>query len=207
MGKRGAEAGDKGEGNNSYAIGELAGQAGVTPRTVRFYVAEGLLPPPEGAGRGALYTADHLRRLELIKLLKEEFLPLAQIRDLLAGLSRAAIEDLLAQKRKPAPPPQPESAREYIQALLRTGPETKERPAMLRQVVASRKRAAAVPSPPPASEEAVPASGVETAVTWGRISLHPDVELSVRQSPTDPRTPARVQQLLAVARRLFKVRI
>jgi DNA-binding transcriptional MerR regulator len=205
MGKRGAEVRDKREGNNGYAIGELADQAGVTPRTVRFYVAEGLLPPPEGAGRAALYTADHLRRLELIKLLKKEFLPLAQIRDLLAGLSRAEIEDLLAQKRKSAPSPQPESAREYIQVLLQTGAGVKERPAMLRQVVASRKRPAAVPSPPPGSKEAAPASGVEPAVTWGRISLHPDVELSVRQSPTDPRTPARVQQLLAVARRLFNV--
>ena len=31
----------------SYTIGELAEAAGVTPRTVRYYTAEGLLPAPK----------------------------------------------------------------------------------------------------------------------------------------------------------------
>src|SRR5438045_3652795 len=32
-------------------IAELAARAGVTPRTIRYYVAEGLLPPPGGRGQ------------------------------------------------------------------------------------------------------------------------------------------------------------
>jgi len=202
MSRQRKEAKNEGQGSRTYAIGELARRASVTPRTIRFYVAEGLLPPPQGAGRAALYTTAHLRRLELIKLLKEEFLPLAEIRDLLAGLSQAEIADLLAQRQK-LPPPQPESAREYIQALLQARPGTKERPTTLRQAAASRKPAAAAPSPVP--EEMQLAPDDRTAITWGRISLHPDVELNVRHPPTDPRTPARVQQLLQAARRLFQV--
>ncbi len=188
---------------DTYTIGELARQADVTPRTIRFYVTEGLLSPPEGAGRAAVYTAGHLIRLELIKLLKEEFLPLAEIRDLLAGLAQAEIEELLTQKRQPTPPAKPESAREYIQTLLQTGPTTADSPATLRQVVASHQKTRLAPVAPEGGE--VPsAPAVEPAVTWGRISLHPDVEINVRRPPTDGRTPARVQQLLEVARRLFK---
>jgi hypothetical protein len=46
-----------------------------------------LLSPPAGAGRAATFTANHLTRLGSIKLLKDEYLPLGQIRDLLAGLA------------------------------------------------------------------------------------------------------------------------
>jgi DNA-binding transcriptional MerR regulator len=214
------ENGDPGKntkaGQDTYTIGKLARQAKVTSRTVRFYVAEGLLPPPMGAGRAAVYTGEHVTRLELIKLLKDEFLPLGRIRDLLAGLTQAEIEELLAQKRRSAPSPGQESAREYVRTLLQTDPETAKSPAMLRQVVARHKKAKAVsassppgslPEAPVLAEEEGPATGgdVAPAVTWGRISLHPDVELNVRHPPTDPRTPARIQNLLDAARRLFKL--
>lgn len=189
--------------NDSYTIGELARRADVTARTVRFYVAEGLLPPPEGAGRAALYTTGHLTRLELIKLLKEEFLPLAEIRDLVAGLTQSEIEELLAQKRQPTPPPGQESAREYIQTLLQTGSAAADSPATLRQVVAGHHKTRSAPGSSQ-EEKTPPTAAVESAATWGRISLHPDVELHVRQPPTDARTPARIQQLLEAARRLFK---
>ena len=202
--KRRGKAKEKSD--NVYSIGELARQADVTPRTVRFYVAEGLLPPPVGSGRAATYTAEHLTRLTLIKLLKNEFLPLAEIRGLLTGLNQAEIEDLLAQKRESVPPPRPESAHEYIQTLLQADSAAAESPAMLRQAVARKKAraAAALQAPVRAAEgETTAAPGVEPTVTWGRISLHPDVELNVRHPPTDSRTPARVQQLLEAARRLF----
>lgn len=200
------ETTSKRQDNNTYTIGELSQQADVTPRTIRFYVAEGLLPPPLGAGRAATYTADHLVRLELIKSLKDEFLPLAEIRDLLAGLTVTEIEELLAQKRRPLPSPRPENAREYIRTLLQTDPETADSPVMLRQAVTSHKKARTAPnvSPPALDRVREGLPGAEPASTWGRISLHPDVELNIRHPPTDPRTPARIQQLLKAARRLFK---
>lgn len=62
-----------------YGIEELADLAGVTRRTVRFYVQEGLLPTPLGRGRGRHYGPAHLKRLLEVKALQERGLPLAAI--------------------------------------------------------------------------------------------------------------------------------
>ena len=50
-----------------YSIDELAPLAGVTPRTVRYYIAEGLIDRPEGEKRGAHYVQRHLEQLLLIR--------------------------------------------------------------------------------------------------------------------------------------------
>nr|WP_202523655.1 MerR family transcriptional regulator [Kitasatospora sp. SID7827] len=64
----------------------MAGRAGVTVRTLRFYGAKGLLPPPVlGARRVGWYGGEHLGRLELIEELRRQ------------GLTLAAIERYLAQ--------------------------------------------------------------------------------------------------------------
>ncbi|MCB9736983.1 MAG: MerR family transcriptional regulator [Deltaproteobacteria bacterium] len=55
----------------AYSVGELADLGGVSRRTVRYYVQRGLLPAPEGLGRGAHYTAEHLARLVRIRELQE----------------------------------------------------------------------------------------------------------------------------------------
>jgi DNA-binding transcriptional MerR regulator len=55
-----------------YSIGELAGLAKVSVRTVRFYVQRQLLPPPLGLGRGQHYTDEHLTRLRQIRELQEQ---------------------------------------------------------------------------------------------------------------------------------------
>lgn len=104
----------------SYTISELAEVADVTVRTIRYYVGEGLLPAPESGGRAATYHPGHLARLNLIKLLKDEFLPLHEIRALLSGLDDQAVAELLTDKQtQPAPPPPaPDSAKAYLQTLL-----------------------------------------------------------------------------------------
>lgn len=60
-------------------IGQLAELSGVSRRTIRFYVQNGLLPPPLGAGRGHYYTEEHLRDLLRIKTLKENNLSLEEV--------------------------------------------------------------------------------------------------------------------------------
>lgn len=80
----------------TYTIGQLAAAAGVTTRTIRYYSAEGLLPPPDARGRYARYAGTHLRRLQLIGKLKSAFLPLSAIKTRLAMLTEAQIEALLA---------------------------------------------------------------------------------------------------------------
>jgi DNA-binding transcriptional MerR regulator len=76
-------------------LGELTAAADVSVRTVRYYIAEGLLPPPEGSGPGSAYTQGHLDRLRLIQRLKEAYLPLKEIRRRLSGLSDDEVWSLL----------------------------------------------------------------------------------------------------------------
>ena len=66
----------------TLSVEELADAAGLTVRTVRFYQSEGLLPPPERAGRTVRYSASHLERLSLIGDLRGRGLRLTAIRDL-----------------------------------------------------------------------------------------------------------------------------
>ena len=63
-----------------HGIAELAELGGVTRRTVRYYVQEGLLPAPLGVGRGRHYGADHLERLLQVRHLQEQGRTLEEIR-------------------------------------------------------------------------------------------------------------------------------
>lgn len=74
-----------------YSLNELTGEAAVSARTVRYYITEGLLPPPIVAGARSYYTQEHLDRLKLVNLLKENYLPLREIRKRLTGMSAAEI--------------------------------------------------------------------------------------------------------------------
>lgn len=79
-----------------YTLQELADTAGVSIRTIRYYIGEGLLPAPEGAGPQSHYTESHAKRLRAIALLKDRYLPLREIRKELAGLDDAQIDRLIA---------------------------------------------------------------------------------------------------------------
>jgi DNA-binding transcriptional MerR regulator len=68
-----------------YSIGDLADLGGVSRRTVRYYVQEGLLPPPLGVGRGNHYAREHLDQLLRVKALQEAGHTLEEIRRALAG--------------------------------------------------------------------------------------------------------------------------
>jgi DNA-binding transcriptional MerR regulator len=69
-----------------YAISELAMKAGVTKRTVHYYISKGLISPHSGEGINSSYSEDHLYRIILIKKLQEEFYPLKQIKEMIQCL-------------------------------------------------------------------------------------------------------------------------
>lgn len=73
-----------------YGIEELAVLGGVTRRTVRYYVQEGLLQAPLGVGRGRHYGPEHLARLQTVKALQERGLSLDQVRAEVARPARKA---------------------------------------------------------------------------------------------------------------------
>ena len=64
-----------------YKVSELAEKAGVTKRTIHYYISKGLLLPPEGSGVNSLYNDEHLERILLIKKLQAEYMPLNKIRE------------------------------------------------------------------------------------------------------------------------------
>ena len=101
--------------DDRYSLTELADLAGVTPRTVRYYLAQGLLPAVGQSGPGSKYDAGHLARLRLIRRLQAEHLPLAEIRRRLDDLDDDDIRDL-AGEGEPAPPA--DSALEYLRTVL-----------------------------------------------------------------------------------------
>lgn len=81
--------------SNGYTLNELTEATGVTNRTVRYYVSEGLLPPPVAAGPRSYYTESHLQRLRLIGYMKDAYLPLREIRRRLQELSDEEILDAI----------------------------------------------------------------------------------------------------------------
>jgi len=84
----------------SYSIQEIVQASGVPRRTVRYYVQRGLLPPPEGAGRGHFYRPEHLDRLLTIKDLQARGLSLEEIR---ARLENGGEADADALAQAPVP--------------------------------------------------------------------------------------------------------
>jgi DNA-binding transcriptional MerR regulator len=68
-----------------YGPDELAERAGVSRRTVRYYVQRGLLPAPHGLGRGKHYGASHLARLLRIRALQDAGVPLEEVAAQLDG--------------------------------------------------------------------------------------------------------------------------
>jgi DNA-binding transcriptional MerR regulator len=69
----------------SMTLAEVAEASGLPARTIRFYIARGLLSGPVKGGRSAAYTAEHLASLDLIKRLQSEGRTLADIARTLGG--------------------------------------------------------------------------------------------------------------------------
>ena len=66
-----------------YKVSELAQMAGVTKRTIHYYISKGLLFPSSGSGINSTYNDKHLKRILLIKKLQSEFMPLSKIREVI----------------------------------------------------------------------------------------------------------------------------
>jgi len=66
-----------------WSISDLAAELQVTPRTLRFYEAEGLIEPIRGAGGSRTYTRRDRARMQLILRGKRLGLSLAEIGELL----------------------------------------------------------------------------------------------------------------------------
>lgn len=75
-------------------IDQLAQRTGMTVRNLRAHQSRGLLPPPEVRARTGFYGEEHVARIELIKELQADGLPLELIKRMVKQNARSA-PDLL----------------------------------------------------------------------------------------------------------------
>ena len=186
------------------SIEDLSQRVGVATRTIRYYIAEGLLPGPGSRGKSAAYGEEHLMRLRLIRRLVERRVPLAEQRALLDRLSAEETRELLAEEEAHGQAMEraalAESPRAYVAGLLARArsaraPATPSAPPGTRPKVVSPTPWLAAPS------GATGAAGMGTASmraasadvapdlaeppgaegdVWRRWELAPGVELHVR---------------------------
>lgn len=84
-----------------YTLSDLERETGVAARTIRYYIAEGLLQPAYGRGPSATYDTDHLLRLRLIQQMKDDRMSLKDIKDRLLQLTPEDIAVILKVEMAP----------------------------------------------------------------------------------------------------------
>jgi DNA-binding transcriptional MerR regulator len=67
-----------------FSIAELVDATGLTERTIRYYIQEGLVPAALGRGRSRYYTPQHLETLTRIADLRRQRLSIEEIRERVA---------------------------------------------------------------------------------------------------------------------------
>jgi DNA-binding transcriptional MerR regulator len=208
-----------------YSLTELADLAGVTPRTVRYYISQGLLSVDATPGPGPKYDDGHLARLRLIKRLQREHQPLAEIRRQLDAVDDATVLALAEADELPAA--RADSALDYIRRLtggraraLRVAEASPDALYIPAPRLASTGPAApaahvlpeapsSMPAPTPVVGSVIPAALTASTSNriersqWERVELAPDVELHLRR-PMSRATAKRVDRLIAIARDLFR---
>ncbi|MFN8677886.1 MAG: MerR family transcriptional regulator [Thermomicrobiales bacterium] len=198
----------------TMTLADLTEAADVSTRTVRYYIAEGLLPPPEGAGPSSVYTAGHLARLRLIQRLKAAYWPLKEIRRRLAGLSDAEVERALLEMDF-APEEAPAHAdaamapaRDYLAVLEQRAVYRAER-LPLHELPATAPAASFPAAPHPAAprhdevlSKVNPLPDVDAGSLWRRVPLGEDAELVISERAYT-RHRERIEWLIRWARKVF----
>lgn len=199
-------------------LADLADASGLQARTIRSWVAQGILPGPLNRGPAARYPADTLQRLLAIRAMRELMhMPLPAIRQELLVASPEQVEAYAARAAALAPEP-PEAP---AQAASAPAPAPADALAYLRGLRARATAPSAPPAPPgnallplapkPATAgfealenrlsaaRATPAARKARAEEWLRIPVTPDVELAIR-GPLDAESRARLERCADLVR-------
>lgn len=100
------------------SLDELVARSGFAARTIRFYTGRGMLPAPVRRGRSALYTADHLARLELVRELQAHGFTLTAIESYLNRIPADATPEAIALHRTLLAPWMPDLPETLTRAQL-----------------------------------------------------------------------------------------
>ena len=145
-------------------------------RTIRYYLAEGLIQTPEEKqGTASVFSYLNLLQLLTVKKLQAEHLPIRKIRELVAGKSEQEFETLLGVR---GPSGKKTEAKRYLESLLATPASA---PPM---------QAAALAPPP---------QHFDASHSWQRVEIEPGLELHIRSDYSPPATTGKTRSLLEKA--------
>ncbi len=140
-------------------------------RTIRYYLAEGLIQTPEERqGTASVFNYLNLLQLLTVKKLQAEHLPIRKIRELVAGKSEQELETLLGVR---GPSGKKTEAKRYLESLL-----------------------ASPASAPPMQAAAPPPPQLDASASWQRVEIEPGLELHVRSDYTPPASTGKTRSLL-----------
>jgi len=144
-------------------------------RTIRYYLAEGLIQTPEEKqGTASVFSYLNLLQLLTVKKLQAEHLPIRKIRELVAGKSEQELETLLGVR---GPSGKKTEAKQYLESLLAPAPS----------------------APPQQMAAAPPPQQLDASPSWQRVEIEPGFELHVRSDYSPPATIGKTRSLLEKA--------
>ena len=181
--------------NTEMSIGQLAKTAGVTTRTIRFYVAEGLLAKPEKKGTRQVYSSLHLTTLKLISAMKAMYLPLWRIGQELEGKTESDMERLIAEIEA--------SKGTYNYRTLFPNPPMILRSESGEFAVRESQAEYNSDSPaPPVHADLPPPEYIMSTENWKRIQIRPGVELHFKAA-RDPNFVKWIEHIVVHARKTY----
>ncbi|MDQ1613979.1 MAG: hypothetical protein QOG00_3910 [Pyrinomonadaceae bacterium] len=162
-------------------------------RTLRYYLAEGLLSPAtEKQGTASVFGYLHLLQLLVVKKLQSEHLPIRKIKELVDGRTERELERLLGLDAKAGAK---NEALSYLEKLLTSPSAPSPRSQLLNSPAADMARPVA---PAHAARQSAPQQQQGQA-TWARVEIEPGLELHVRGDyapPTETKGVRRLTRLL-----------
>ena len=141
-------------------------------RTIRYYLAEGLIQTPEERqGTASVFSYLNLLQLLTVKKLQAEHLPIRKIRELVAGKSEQELETLLGVR---GPSGKKTEAKRYLESLLAPAPA----------------------APPMEAAAPLPQHLDASSASWQRVEIEPGLELHIRSDYSPPATTGKTRSLL-----------
>jgi DNA-binding transcriptional MerR regulator len=156
-------------------------------RTVRYYLAEGLVPPAEEKqGTASVFGYRHLLQLLVVKKMQADGLPIRAIRELVTGKTERQLEKLLGVEQGQAAARG--EALSYLESLLRKGPSAP-------LPSAPPPRASPSQASPPPPQSAYGPSPAPARETWARVEIEPGLEVHVSDSYRAPEGEGALRRL------------
>jgi DNA-binding transcriptional MerR regulator len=170
-------------------------------RTIRYYLAEGLIETPEEKqGTASVFGYLNLLQLVAVKKLQAEHLPIRKIRELVAGKSEQELEALVGIGGPSGKKSRESEAKRYLESLLAPSMGSSQVSGISKPNETPRlKQMSAAAAPPSQDSDQNP--------SWQRVEIEPGLELHIRSDYARPMTSARSKSLAErVIHRLRRLR-